>query len=128
LSTRPGAHGRGVWRRLGRLFGRRFEPQLADLFKLALQGEFAQVFDRQTDEDRNALIEHPEAVVEGEAALSSLPVALAGSGWPQCVLIGWPGLGQTSFAASSQTVKTKSSGGASCVANSSQFLERSGES
>ena len=44
---------------------------------------------------------------------------------PQCAVIGWPGqTGHASAAASSQTVKTKSSLGASGRANSVQLLER----
>ena len=44
---------------------------------------------------------------------------------PQWAVIGWPGqIGQTSPAALSQTVKTKSSFGASGPANSSQDFER----
>ena len=60
------------------------------------------------------------------AAISaSSPSTAAGSGTPQCAVIGWPGqTGQTSFAALSQTVNTKSSGGAPGAANSSQLLER----
>src|SRR3984885_4462499 len=57
---------------------------------------------------------------------SGVPVTAAGSGTPQCAVIGWPGqTGHTSFAALSQTVKTKSKCGASGLANSSQFLLRS---
>ena len=56
---------------------------------------------------------------------ASLPVTAAGSGMPQCAVIGWPGhTGQVSAAASSQTVKTKSSFGASGLASSFQLLER----
>ena len=44
---------------------------------------------------------------------------------PQCAVIGWPGqIGQTSFAALSQTVKTKSSSGAPGAANSSHDFDR----
>ena len=49
----------------------------------------------------------------------------AGSGTPQCAVIGCPGhTGQTSFAALSQTVKTKFITGASGLANSSHDLLR----
>jgi len=49
----------------------------------------------------------------------------AGSGTPQWAVIGCPGqTGQTSCAALSQTVKTKSSFGESGFANSSQDLLR----
>ena len=41
-------------------------------------------------------------------AWSSVPFTAAGSGMPQCAVIGCPGqIGHTSFAALSQTVKTK---------------------
>ena len=44
---------------------------------------------------------------------------------PQCAVIGWPGQnGQVSPAALSQTVNTKSSGGAPGLANSFQDFER----
>ena len=44
---------------------------------------------------------------------------------PQCAVIGWPGqTGQVSPAALSQTVNTKSSGGAPGLANSFQDFER----
>jgi len=56
---------------------------------------------------------------------SGVPVAAAGSGTPQCAVTGWPGqTGQTSFAALSHTVKTKSIFGAVGFANSSQLLLR----
>ena len=53
-------------------------------------------------------------------------VTAAGSGTPQCAVIGWPGQkGHVSAAAWSHTVKTKCSGGASASANSFQLLLRS---
>src|SRR5215468_2599351 len=56
---------------------------------------------------------------------SGVPATEAGSGAPQCALIGRPGqTGQASLAALSQTVKTKSIFGASNLANSSQLLLR----
>jgi toxin YhaV len=56
---------------------------------------------------------------------SSLPSTAAGSSKPQCAEIGCPGhTGQTSPAALSQTVRMKSSCGASGWANSSQLLLR----
>jgi hypothetical protein len=56
---------------------------------------------------------------------ASLPVASAGSGMPQCAVIGCPGqTGHGSLAALSQTVKTKSSFGASGPENSFQLLDR----
>src|SRR5256885_16990065 len=56
---------------------------------------------------------------------SGVPVTAAGSGTPQCAVIGWPGqTGQISFAALSHTVKTKFIFGEFGVANSSQLLLR----
>ena len=56
---------------------------------------------------------------------ASPPRTAAGSGTPQCAVIGCPGqTGQTSFAALSQTVKTKSSFGAPGKENSSHVLLR----
>src|SRR5258708_2282795 len=58
---------------------------------------------------------------------SGLPTP-GGSGTLQCADIGWPGhTGQTSLAALSQTVKTKSRFGAPGLANSSQLLLRKPE-
>ena len=60
------------------------------------------------------------------SSCSAVPFTAAGSGIPQCAVIGWPGhTGHTSFAALSQTVKTKSRLGAPGCANSSQLLLRS---
>src|SRR5271170_2796058 len=57
---------------------------------------------------------------------SSVPLKAAGSGTPQCAVIGCPGQnGHGSAAAWSQTVKTKSRRGPSGAANSSQLFERS---
>src|SRR5262249_35959637 len=54
-----------------------------------------------------------------------VPVAAAGSGRPQCAVIGWPGQnGHVSPAALSQTVNTKSSGVAPGPLNSCQLFER----
>src|SRR5262249_18526560 len=59
---------------------------------------------------------------------ASEPSTAAGSGTPQCAVIGWPGqIGQTSPAASPQTVKMKSSCGAPGLANSSQDFDRKSE-
>ena len=56
---------------------------------------------------------------------SGVPLTAAGSGMPQCAVIGCPGQsGHTSLAALSQTVKTKSISGAPGWANSSQLLLR----
>lgn len=56
---------------------------------------------------------------------SGSPVTPAGSATPQCAVIGCPGhTGQTSAAAESQTVNTKSIRGAPPFANSSQLLLR----
>src|ERR1700739_1475191 len=55
--------------------------------------------------------------------LSSDPCTAAGSAPPQCAVIGWPGhTGQTSLAALSQTVNTKSSLGVPAREYSSQEL------
>ena len=87
--------------------GRSHLRRLADLVEPFLQGEPADAGERQAGEDRDAGVEH--AVGLGEDVISaSGPVAAAGSGTPQCALMGWPGqVGQTSAAALSQTVKTK---------------------
>src|SRR5580765_1682062 len=62
---------------------------------------------------------------KARASCSGDPTTAAGSGTPQCAVIGWPGqTGHTSFAALSQTVNTKSSSGAPGFANSSHALLR----
>ena len=63
--------------------------------------------------------------MNASAISAAEPVAAAGSGMPQCAVIGWPGqTGQVSPAALSQTVNTKSSAGAPGLANSLQDFER----
>ena len=66
--------------------------------------------------------------LKASAFSASVPVALTGSGMPQWAVIGWPGQGgHSSFAAASQSVNTKSSGGASAPWNSPTFFARSTE-
>jgi len=78
--------------------------------------------------ERNRLILRSRIVKASRNARSSScgePCTAAGSGTPQCAVIGWPGqMGHTSFAALSHTVKTKSSFGAPGLENSSQLLLR----
>src|SRR5262249_1304030 len=65
------------------------------------------------------------ASLNASAISAGEPLASAGSGMPQCAVIGWPGhTGQISPAALSQTVKAKSSGGAPGFANSFHDFER----
>jgi hypothetical protein len=100
----------------------------ADLIELLLKRELAQFVKRQAHEDADALIEHAETIGEGERLRGFRSLCLAGSAKPQWAVMGWPGqMGQASLAASSQTVNTKSSCGASGPANWSQDLERSFE-
>src|SRR5262249_32579691 len=77
---------------------------------------------------RNKLIRRSRAMNASRNAFSislALPFTAAGSGTPQCAVIGCPGqTGHTSFAALSQTVKTKSSFGEPGCANSSHDLLR----
>src|ERR1700739_3257571 len=77
---------------------------------------------------RNKLILWSRTMKASRKAFSTCsrePFTAAGSGTPQCAVMGWPGqTGHTSLAALSQTVKTKSSFGAPCFANSSQSLLR----
>src|SRR5579871_5253690 len=75
---------------------------------------------------RNRLILLSSIMYESRNAFaicSGVPSTAAGSGTPQWAVIGCPGqMGQTSFAALSQTVKTKSKRGESGFANSLQSL------
>ena len=82
--------------------------------------------DRQAGEDRDAVVQHAGRHRRRRArSRPAMPSTAAGSGTPQCAVIGWPGqTGQASPAALSQTVKTKSICGAPGRANSSQLFER----
>ncbi len=67
-----------------------------------------------------------KASLKARSISSAVPFTAAGSGIPQCAVMGWPGQnGHTSLAALSQTVKIKSRGGESAPENSSQDLLRS---
>jgi len=97
----------------------------ADVIEFTLQGETAQPRDgkiAKTIQPISNLAKH----LKEEGALLHLATLEAGRiGKLQCAVIGWPGqTGQTSPAAASQTVMTKSILGASSLANSSQLFER----
>ncbi len=63
--------------------------------------------------------------VNAVAISASEPTMAAGSGIPQCAVIGCPGhTGQDSFAILSHTVNMKSNLGAFSLVNSSQLFER----
>ena len=66
------------------------------------------------------------ASLNASAISAGVPLAAAGSGIPQCAVIGCPGHnGHASAAALSQTVNTKSNSGApGAAANSSHDFER----
>ena len=67
-----------------------------------------------------------KACAKARSISCEVPRMAAGSGTPQCAVMGWPGqMGHTSLAALSQTVKTKLNRGAPGAANSSQDLLRS---
>ena len=71
------------------------------------------------------MMQHAIGVFKASDTSAGLPVAATGSGTPQCAVIGWPGqTGQSSAAALSQTVKTKSKCGAPNEVNSSHDFER----
>src|SRR5437016_2614346 len=78
--------------------------------------------------ERNKLIRRSsmkKALRKARSTSSVVPSTAAGSGMPQCAVMGCPGqTGQTSLAALSQIVKTKWSGGAPGRENSSQALLR----
>ena len=85
----------------------------ADGVEPGLQRHPVEAGDRQAEEDLDAVLEGREGLAEGGAALDLRALAAAGSGTPQCAVIGWPGhTGQASPAALSQTVKMKSICGA----------------
>ena len=85
----------------------------ADGIELGLQRHPVETGERQAEKDLDAVLEGREGLAKGGARSISLPSTAAGSGTPQCAVIGWPGqAGQASPAASSQTVKMKSICGA----------------
>ena len=65
--------------------------RLADRVELLLQAQPVERAERQADEDVDAVGQHSERVGEGEADFGFGAVAAAGSGMPQCAVIGWPG-------------------------------------
>ena len=98
----------------------------ADLVQPLLQRHPVERGHRQRHEDLDAVVEISRRPCgTPDRSSPSLPTKAAGSSTPQCALIGWPGqTGQTSAAALSQTVNTKSSTGAPGAVNSSQLFER----
>jgi len=98
---------------------------VADVVEFFLQSEPVESCQRQTKKQADAAVENEERFAESRSTSAALPRTTAGSGTPQWAVIGCPGqTGQTSCAALSQTVKTKSSFGESGFANSSQDLLR----
>ena len=96
-----------------------------DVVDGALNGHALEGAERQGEKQADTAVEDDEGVVEGARVPWDVPVTAAGSGIPQCAVMGWPGqTGQTSRAALSQTVKTKCMGGAPGAENSSQDLLR----
>jgi hypothetical protein len=117
------ANMRSASRGISRLCGRTSDA--ADFLQFRLQAELVERAQRQCREDRDALMQRPVGILEREATSAGEPLASAGSGTPQCAVIGWPGhTGQASPAALSQTVNTKSSAGDPGLANSPQDFER----
>ena len=71
------------------------------------------------------LVSMRNASAKANRISASVPIVVAGSGKPQWAVIGCPGqTGQVSAAASSQSVKAKSSFGALGPVNSVQLFER----
>jgi hypothetical protein len=98
-----------------------FFSQPSDVVELSLKREPVEHVDTKAGEDLQTCVEFAKRLIERMFSF----VLAAGSWMPQWAVIGWPGhTGQTSSAARSQTVKTKSRGGASAVTNSSQLLLR----
>jgi hypothetical protein len=102
-----------------------FLPTVTDRVEFALQRELVQHVDAKAREDLDSRIELPIGPVERAPLLVIATFDSSGIENPQWAVSGCPGqIGQTSAAALLQTVKTKSSGGASGVTNSSQLLLR----
>jgi hypothetical protein len=98
----------------------------ADFIDLPLSRHAIEFVDRQRREELDAVSSALSASRNALRRSISVPSTAAGSGTPQCAVIGLPGhTGQTSPAAWSQTVNTKSITGASGRTNSSQLLLRS---
>jgi hypothetical protein len=98
---------------------------LPNVVDFLLQRKRVERRERKTEKKADASVEHGESLTKG--MLDYFWRSLDGGGVrdTQCAVMGCPGhKGQTSFAALSQTVKTKSSDGASGLENSSQDLLR----
>ena len=107
---------------------RRLRPssQMADFVDLSLDRQPIERFEPQAGEELDAVFEREIGSRKALRLSASAPSTAAGSGTPQWAVTGLPGqTGQTSLAAWSQTVKTKSICGAPGLANSSQLLLRS---
>jgi hypothetical protein len=97
-----------------------------DTVGLTLHHEPVELIERKRCEQLDPGIEASERIAKGCLALrlGALDCCRVRNA-PQCAVIGWPGHGgQTSLAALSQTVITKSITGESWSANPSQLLER----
>jgi hypothetical protein len=97
-----------VWNRIAECL------PLPNVVDFLLQGERVDRRERKTEKKADASVEHGESLTR--SMLDLVWRSLDGSrvGDTQCAVMGCPGhKGQTSFAALSQTVKTKSSDGES---------------
>ncbi len=98
---------------------------LAYAVNFLLDCQLAERGKRQAQKERNSAVENHKSFPKRALDLFGRALHGGGSGTPQCAVIGWPGhTGQTSLAALSQTVNTKSICGAPGFANSSQLLLR----
>jgi hypothetical protein len=93
-----------------------------------LQGKLVQRTQRQGRENSNPLVQQPVGFLERKCDFGLAAGRFAGSGIPQCAVMGWPGqTGHVSAAALSQTVNTKSNFGSPFLANSSHDFQRKPE-
>jgi hypothetical protein len=98
---------------------------LSDVVDLSLERQLAELLDRKSKEQADPPVEDEECVTVSTLNVSCSAFNSGGIGNAQMGSHWLPGqTGQTSFAALSQTVKTKSSLGESGFANSSQGLLR----
>src|SRR6202051_1191392 len=117
---RPTPSAKGI--RFLEMQNRLYTSDIVDFF---LERETVNAGERKAEKQTDSALEHKKASRKARSTSASVPRTAAGSGTPQWAVMGWPGhTGQTSLAALSQTVKTKSSFGASGRENSSQPLLR----
>ena len=63
----------------------------ADVVDFFLNGELLECGERQREEEADSAVENEKASRKARAISSGVPFTAAGSGIPQCAVMGWPG-------------------------------------